>query len=80
MICVDADVVSLIIGCYFGTVFCKPMLIVAVTGFYFAFQIFDESGKTFAMYIQRYAGYAFGVFLFPIIGFLITMVCSINKT
>ncbi len=55
------------------------MLIVSIVGFYFMFQIFEESGKTFAMYVQRYGGYAFGVFLFPVIGFLMTMGCSGDK-
>lgn len=52
------------------------MLIVAVIGFYFAYPVFAESGKTFVMYVQRYALYSFGVFVFPVTGLLMTMGCS----
>ena len=52
------------------------MLIVAVIGFYFAYPVFAESGKNFAMYVQRYALYSFGVFVFPVTGLLMTMGCS----
>lgn len=53
------------------------MLVIAVAGFYLSYHlVFVESGKTFAMYVQRYALYSFGVFVFPAIGFLLTMGCS----
>ena len=53
------------------------MLVTAVIGFYANYHfIFAESGKTFAMYVQRYGVYSFGVFLFPVLGMLTTMGCS----
>ena len=53
------------------------MLVIAVVGFYLSYHlVFVESGKTFAMYVQRYALYSFGVFVLPVAGFLITMGCS----
>ena len=52
------------------------MLIVAVAGFFLAYPVFAESGKTFAMYVQRYALFSFGVFVFPVTGLLMTMGCS----
>ena len=52
------------------------MLAAAVVGFFSAYPVFAESGKTFATYVQRYGAYSFGVFLFPILGMLMTMGCS----
>ena len=52
------------------------MLVVSVIGFLSAYPAFAESGKTFAMYVQRYGFYSLGVFVFPMIGFLMTLGCS----
>lgn len=50
------------------------MLVVAVVGFWLVYVgPFAESGKTFAMYITRYAAFTLPIFAFPLAGFVLTL-------
>ena len=52
------------------------MLMVSVIGFWLVYAgSFAESGKTFAMYITRYAGFTLPIFVFPLAGLILTLLC-----
>ena len=52
------------------------MVLVSAVGFYLLYAgLFLPSGKTFAMYVSRYAPYTLPVFLFPLVGFVMTLRC-----
>ena len=56
------------------------MAVASTIGFWLVYAgQFAESGKTFVGYVTRYGAYSLPIFVFPLAGLVLTILCKKNK-